>query len=586
MMNTLEQELSLQAVNGVSEYPLSLGQDDVWLQCQLYPNSNVYKLAVELSVSGPLDFALFAQAFQDVVDRHDALRAVFHAADDIPVQRILPSVTASLPVIDLSGDLNAQTTGNRADVTIPRAQKLLGLPFDLTIGPLFRAELLRFGANDHHFILTFHRLIMDGFHGAQFIEELARTYLSHLRGTSLPQPLALQYGDFAVWQKRRMNTGIFEASTEYWQRLFHEPLPETLVPTDHPVPAARTFRSGSYVSTLDAPLCRSLRALEKPCRTTLFRIVLTAFAIFVARLCGEEEILLAVPFSTRPREMAGALGFFSNVVPLRLDLRGNPSFRKFLLQINTQLRHAAEHKEFALADVLQNSKTQRPQGRPVFPVAVSQVGSWELKAEGLHMTSAGAFSMGMMHDLCLAMAERGELFDLYYVYSSEIFERNKVIRWTESVRSLLEEVAARPDAPLSHLESLAEVFTPAKPKREVVLQPVPRTGNLARPSTELERRLVAIWQETLDCKEIGIDDDLFERGAHSLMMAKVHRKLSALLASASVGIQDRPPIKLSLRAIFDNPTIRNLATLLAPWFPEQDLSQEDQEAKAEAVLTV
>jgi hypothetical protein len=559
-----------------------MGQDDVWLQCQLYPNSNVYKLAVELSVSGPLDCALFAEAFQSVVDRHDALRAVFHAADDVPVQRILPRVAALLPVIDLS----AQATESRADVTIPRAQKMLGLPFDLSAGPLFRAELLRFGASDHHFILTFHRLIMDGFHAAQFIEELARTYLSRLRGEALPQPLAIQYGDFAAWQKSRMNSGVFERSTEHWQRLLHEPLPETLVPTHHAVPAIRTYRSGSYVSTLDAPLCRSLRALEKPCHTTLFRIVLTAFAVFTARLCGEEEVLLAVPISTRPREMAGALGFFSNIVPLRLDLRGNPSFRNFLLQINTQLRHAAAHKEFALSDVLNGAKTQRPQGRPVFPVAVSQVGAWELKAEGLHMTSAGAFSMGMMHDLCLAMAERGDLFDLYYVYSSEIFDRDKVIRWTEFVKDLLEEVAARPDAPLSHLESLAQVCTQAQPKKEMdEPQIAPRSGSLTKPRTELERQLVNIWQETLGCDEIGIDDDLFERGAHSLMIAKVHRKLSALLAGASVG-KDRPPIKLSLRAIFDNPTIRNLATLLSPWFPEPDICQEIDEATTETALTV
>jgi hypothetical protein len=581
MINTQKQEFSLHTVNGTSEYPLSLGQDDVWLQCQLYPDSNVYKLAVELSVSGPLDLSLFAQAFQSVVDRHDVLRAVFCVVDHVPVQRILPMVTVSLPIIDLS----SQAIENRADATIPHAQRLLGLPFDPAAGPLFRAELLRFGSNDHHFILTFHRLIMDGFHAAHLIEELAGIYFSHLRKTPLPQPLEIQYGDFAIWQKKRMNSGVFQTSTEHWQRLLHAPLPETLAPTDHPVPSTRTFRAGSFASTLDAPLCRSLRALEKPCRTTLFRIVLTAFAVFVARLCGEEEVLLAVPFSTRPREMAGTLGFFSNVVPLRLDLRGNPTFRKFLVQINSQMRHAAEHKEFALADVLQYSTTQRPQGRPVFPVAVSQVGSWELRSEGLHMSSAGAFSMGMMHDLCLAMAERSNLFDLYYLYSSEIFERNTIIRWAESVKHLLEEVAARPDAPLSHLESLAAAPTRAK-KAEAAPHLMTRSRNFTKPRTELERRLVAIWQEILACDEIGIDDNLFERGAHSLMMTQAHRKLSTLLVDVYGSGQARPPIKLPLRAIFDNPSIRNLATLLGPWFPESDLIETDQTAKAESILTL
>ncbi|HEX6240670.1 MAG TPA: condensation domain-containing protein, partial [Polyangiales bacterium] len=286
--------------------PLSFAQERLWFIDRLEPGSAVYNIPLARRLDAR-DEAALERALGEVVRRHEALRTTFREVDGSPVQVIAPFGGFTLPVEDLS----ALSEADREVEVRRRATEEAVLPFDLTAGPLFRAALLRLGAEEHVLLLSMHHIVSDGWSIGVLDRELWALYEAYREGRESPLPeLAVQYADYAVWQREHLRGERLERQLSYWRERLAG-APELLeLPTDHPRPAVQTFRGASERIALSAELLERLRALGRSEGATLYMVVLAAFQVLLSKYSGSDDIVVGTPIAGRTRnEVAGLIGF-------------------------------------------------------------------------------------------------------------------------------------------------------------------------------------------------------------------------------------------------------------------------------------
>ncbi|HEX6750599.1 MAG TPA: condensation domain-containing protein, partial [Longimicrobium sp.] len=441
--------------------PLSFAQERLWFIDQLEPGSAVYSLPMARRLGRALDEAVLERALGEIVRRHEALRTTFREVDGSPVQVIAPFGGFTLPVEDLSGLGEAE----REVEARRRATEEAVLPFDLTAGPLFRAALLRLGAEDHVLLLSMHHIVSDGWSMEVFFRELAALYTAYSEGRESPLPeLPVQYADYAVWQREQLRGEVLERQLAYWRERLAG-APELLeLPTDHPRPAVQTFWGASERIELPGELLERLRALGRSEGATLYMVVLAAFQVLLSKYSGSEDIVVGSPIAGRTRnEVAGLIGFFVNTLVLRTDLGGDPSFREVLGRVREVMLGAYEHQELPFEKLVAELQPERSLSHsPLFQVSFalddveeSGSGGAESSAESSTGEVEPDFAFAKF-DLTLALAatRRGLLGGLFY--RTDLFERGTIVRMLGHLERVLEQVAADADLRLSRLELLGQ----------------------------------------------------------------------------------------------------------------------------------
>ncbi|HLJ27399.1 MAG TPA: condensation domain-containing protein [Candidatus Angelobacter sp.] len=439
------QEPLLRRRDDLREYPLSLHQQHMWFQCQLDPRSTLYNVGILMKISGPLDIETFLKALQNTVDRHEALRTVFKLSGDRPVQQVLSKVTIQCPIRELPV-LRPEDVDEKPWSRMEALGKNI---FDLCVGPLFGAELLRCGEQAHYFFFTYHHLILDGFYSGQLIQEVASTYDRLRRGEMPPPAPRIRYGDFSAWLQERWHGGYLRGQADFWQKQLREPLPKFDLPGARSGPFPRPLRS-QHTLQAGPELVAKLRGIGKRSRTTLFRVVMAALTLFLSRLTKIDELMFDIDFSGRPREMGHTIGFFANTLPVRLHAPEQERFCDLLHSVDSQLRQVSENREFPVRQLARKLKGRRDPTRPLSSVVVAQLGPLDWMVGELHLTGS-MFVTASIHDLWLGVMEREEALEICFGYSQELFERDRVAGWVMCFKKLLEEVAACPEASLARL---------------------------------------------------------------------------------------------------------------------------------------
>ena len=350
--------------------PLSFAQERLWFIDRLEPGSAVYNIPVAWRLDGALDEAALERALGEIVRRHEALRTTFREVDGSPVQVIAPFGGFTLPVEDLSGlgEADREVEARR------RATEEAMRPFDLAAGPLFRAALLRLGEESHVLLLSMHHIVSDGWSMGVLFRELSALYAAYREGRESPLPeLAVQYADYAVWQREHLRGERLERQLSYWRERLAG-APELLeLPTDHPRPAVQTYRGASERIELPGELLERLRALGRSEGATLYMVVLSAFQVLLSKYSGSEDIVVGSPIAGRTRdEVAGLIGFFVNTLVLRTDLGGDPSFREVLRRVREVTLGAYEHQELPFEKLVAELQPERSLSHsPLFQVSFS-----------------------------------------------------------------------------------------------------------------------------------------------------------------------------------------------------------------------
>ncbi|MEO6196448.1 MAG: amino acid adenylation domain-containing protein [Thermoanaerobaculia bacterium] len=435
--------------------PLSFAQERLWFLHQLAPGGSAYNVPGTVFLRGRLEPAALAASLTEIVRRHEALRTRFVISGGSAAQEILPPAPSPLPLIDLS----ALPPGRRQRVVRERLAAEAELPFDLARGPLARALLLRLDAAEHALAVTLHHIASDGWSLGVLVHELSVLYGALMAGH--PSPLSeppVQYADFAVWQRGWFSGGALERQLAYWrQRLAGAPRMLDL-PADHPPPPAASQRGGGLAVPLPAGVTEELRRLARRGGGTLFIGLLAGFQALLARVTGQEDLLVGSPVANRTRvEVEGLIGCFVNTLVLRGELAGDPPFEEFLDRARETALGAYAHQDLPFERLVEELAPERDLTRSPLVQALlvlqnAPLGPLELP--GLVLTPIGEEGGAAKFELTLTFTETADGLAGLLVYARDRFEASTAGRMMRHLETLLATAVAEPGRRLSELPLL------------------------------------------------------------------------------------------------------------------------------------
>ncbi|HZG42966.1 MAG TPA: amino acid adenylation domain-containing protein, partial [Longimicrobium sp.] len=446
--------------------PLSFAQERLWFLDRLEPGSTTYNMPAALRLTGALDEAALERALSEIVRRHEALRTTFAEADGSAVQVIAPFGGFALPVEDLSG----LSESDREAAVTRRAGEEARRAFDLSAGPLFRAALLRLGAEEHVLLLSMHHIVSDGWSMGVFFRELSALYEAYREGGESPLPeLPVQYADYAVWQREQLAGEALERQLSYWRERLAG-APELLeLPTDRPRPAVQTYRGASVPMDLSPELLEGLQRLGRSEGATLYMTLLGAFQVLLSKYGVGEDVVVGSPIAGRTRrEVEELIGFFVNTLVLRTDVSGNPSFREVLRRVREAALGAYEHQEVPFEKLVAELQPERSLSHsPLFQVmfTLHDAGGGGGALSGLKVGGVGAAREIAKYDLSLTLSVTPQGLRGALNYSTDLFERGTIEGMLGHLARVLEQVAADADMRLSRL-----VLTGPEERARVVVE--------------------------------------------------------------------------------------------------------------------
>ena len=356
----------IQPVPRTAPLPLSFAQQRLWFLDQLEPNNPRYNLRRAVRLKGHLRSEVLERSLNEIVRRHETLRTSFQVIDNQPVQVITPDITMPLVVQDLTSLPEAA----REDEARRLAQEEAQQPFDLTLAPLIRSTLLRLAEDDHVLLLNTHHIISDGWSLGVLLREMASLYevFSANGPTTLPE-LAVQYADFAAWQREFLAGEILDKQLAYWKQELSGLPPSLDLPTDRPRPPIESFRGAQQTVVLPKELLESLRKLCRAKASTLFMTLLAAFAVLLSRYSGQQDVVIGTPIAGRNRaEVEKLIGFFVNTLVMRTDLSGDPSFGELLARVRETAMGAYAHQDLPFEKLVEELRPDRDLSRnPLIP---------------------------------------------------------------------------------------------------------------------------------------------------------------------------------------------------------------------------
>lgn len=438
--------------------PLSFAQIRLWFLEQLDPESSAYLLPYAWKLQGNLDISALTNSLDQLLARHESLRTTFSTYEDYPVQIIKPSEQMVLPLIDLSDQIEA--------VREAECQRLIQEEtmqgFNLQTGPLIRAKLLRLGTEDHVLLLTLHHIITDGWSMSIFFKEFSASYTAQVTGPATKLlPLPLQFADFAVWQRHRLQGEEFDRQLQYWQRKLNNIPPHLEFPTDNPHPPQQTFRGSSISFPISSDVRQSLQVLCRDQGMTLFMPLMAAFHILLFRYSGQRDILVGTPVAGRSHStLESIIGFFVNMLVLRSQFRGNPTFQEILSQIRETCLQAYDHQELPFDKLVETLKPVRDLSRHPLFQAMFQLhhneASQELILPHLHVKSIKRETGVAKFDLSLAFVSTQETLEGNFFFNTDIFEFSTIKRLAANFQTLLEGLILHPTRPVGHIPILTD----------------------------------------------------------------------------------------------------------------------------------
>ncbi|MEN4270037.1 MULTISPECIES: amino acid adenylation domain-containing protein [Serratia] len=480
--------------------PLSFAQQRLWFLTQLEGLSETYHIPLALSLRGELDLPAWRQSLDALYARHEALRSRFVTVEGQPQAHILPADALPLTVHDLRGRQDAQSQARQL------AQRLTEAPFDLTQGPLVRAALIRLADEEHLFLLTCHHIISDGWSTGILLRELGALYGAFRRSDVDPlPPLTLQYPDYAAWQRRYLTPERLAAQAQYWRETLSDAPALLTLPTDRPRPTVQSFSGGEVPIAIDAELTQALRQFSRQHGGTLFMTVLAAWSLVLARMAGQQELVIGTPEANRGRlETESLVGFFVSTLALRIDLRDDPDLPTLIARIRHAVLAARENRDLPFEQVVELVNPPRHLGyTPLFQVMLAwQDGSVrDISLPGLQAESAELGYQIAKYDLTLDLAERDEQISGTLNFATALFDRATAERYGVYLVQVLRAMATNATQPASHLDLL-----PAA-ERELLLYGWNRTAEVY-PAQSSAHVLFEQWaQRTPDAVAVVNDRD-------------------------------------------------------------------------------
>ncbi|HYH82162.1 MAG TPA: amino acid adenylation domain-containing protein, partial [Longimicrobium sp.] len=522
--------------------PLSFAQQRLWFLEQLGNLGSTYHIPMGLRLRGDLDRGALVRSLDRIVARHEALRTSFPVMDGEPVQRIAPVEESAFRLVE--HDLHAAPDAEDELRRLMRDEATA--PFDLEQGPLARGRLVRLAADDHVLLLTMHHIVSDGWSVGVLYRELGALYAAfvHGQGDPLP-PLPVQYADYAVWHRRWVEGPVLEAQAEYWLATLAG-APELLeLPTDHPRPAKQDFAGSTVNVELDEVLTAALKTLSQRHGTTLFMTLLAGWATVLSRLSGQHDVVVGTPSANRGRsEIEGLIGFFVNMLPVRVDLSGAPAVAEALGRVKARALEAQANQDIPFEQVVERVRPSRslshtplfqvmfawqnaPEGSPELPeLALDPLDPLDLAGSGGSPPQVSA-----KFDFSLALHEDGGRIEGVVEYATALFERETVQRYVGYLRRVLEGMAA--DDALQAVDALPLL---SETERRLLVEAWGRTEAASPPEGCIHELFEAQARRTPEAVAVVHGDEALTYAELDARANRLARRLVALGAGPEVRV--------------------------------------------------
>jgi amino acid adenylation domain-containing protein len=513
---------------------LSFAQQRLWFLEQLGGAGAAYHIPAALRLRGELDRWALGRALDRIVERHEALRTTFEEVDGVPVQRFAPAAGARLELAehDLAGHADAEAEVRRLAGEEARA------PFDLAAGPLIRGRIVRLADDDHVLLLTMHHVVSDGWSTGVLVGELGALYAAFRAGDADPlPPLPVQYADYSAWQRRTVTGDALQRQADFWKATLAG-APELLeLPADRPRPAQQDPAGAIAAVELDAELTAALKALGQRHGATLFMTLLAGWATVLARLSGEDDVVIGTPTANRGRaELERLIGFFVNTLALRVDLGGEPTVADVLERVKAAALAAQHNQDIAFEQVVELVKPVRSLSHaPLFQVMFAWQNTPQagLELPGLKLEPLDrAAGIAAKFDLSLALGEVDGRVVGAVTYATSLYDEATIQRYVGYLRAVLAEMAADDAKPVHALPLLSEIE-----RRQVVEEWNATDAEFASDATFHE-----LFQAQVEATPVAValvqDEDVF---TYAALNARANR-----LAQHLRGLGVRPDARVAI----------------------------------------
>jgi amino acid adenylation domain-containing protein len=457
---------ALVPVSRNGKLPLSFSQERVWFIEQLYGSNLAYQFQSTLRFNGVLDLTALERSLNEIVSRHEIFRTTFPIAEGRPMQLIHPAQPVALPLHDLSGLAETLREGEAQRLAKKEFQRV----FDINQLPLVRWTLIRFNEHEHMLLHVEHHLLHDGWSFNRFLHELLELYSAYAAGEQSPLTApTLQFADFACWQRQLMEGELAERQLAYWTRKL-DGCPRLLgMPFDRARPAVQSLSGNAKRVELPVGLTQSLRELSRRQGGTLFMTMLGAFLTMLHRYTGQEDICIGSGVANRRwLETEQLLGMIVNLVAMRADLSGDPTFRELLSRVRDMTLEAYENQDLPFDRVVDALEIDRNLSYPpLYQILFSFHDSPmpDLKLRNVDVKLVEAVGNGSAkYDLNIIGIPRdqqqdGNLendngFTLIWEYNTDLFDEATIDRMIAHYRLLLVGMVANVEQRVSQLSLL------------------------------------------------------------------------------------------------------------------------------------
>nr|WP_256261391.1 non-ribosomal peptide synthetase [Pseudomonas gingeri] len=413
---------------------LSFAQQRLWFLAQMEGGNQAYNIPLALSLRGRLDVGALGRALARIVERHETLRSAFIPREEGAQVVIRPVSAETL--------LQREDLRRQPDALALRLREEASMAFDLVHGPLIRACLLQLDEDQHVLALTVHHIVADGWSMGVLVRELMALYPALRQGLADPLPaLAIQYGDYAAWQRRWLEGERLQRQVAYWRETLADAPTLLMLPGDRPRPAQQDFAGASLAIRLGAPLSTGLRALAQRRGVTLYMVLMGAWAALLARLSGQAQVVIGSPVAGRGRvELEGLVGLFVNTLAVRIDAAGPLTGEAWLERVKVRVLEAQDHQDLPFEQVVEIVRPTRSLAHaPLFQTTLNWLaGETTLPPlDGLVMAPVEQTSQVSKFDLSLNLGEQGEALVGSLEYATALFDETTVRRYVGYFEQLL-----------------------------------------------------------------------------------------------------------------------------------------------------
>ncbi|WP_235576794.1 condensation domain-containing protein, partial [Pseudoalteromonas sp. P1-9] len=429
-----------------ADLSLSYSQQRLWFVDQIEENNTAYNMFFPLGLNGKLDLEALQKSLITLINRHEVLRTTFVKLESGKVRPVINAIeTFELVLSDLSC--------KKAEIQKVFLNKLISqeinTSFDLSQDNMVRAKLVKLAEEEHVLLFTVHHIASDGWSQSILVNEFSALYRANVTDTEsqLP-PMAIQYQDYAQWQREFIRGEVLDYQLAYWSDQLAEIPPVHDLPLDFPRPSQQSHSGSVFEHNINQTTVLNLKQLCTKFDVTLFMLLETAFSLLVSRLSNKQDIVIGTPIAGRHHEdTEGLLGFFVNNLVLRTDLSENQAFNALLAENKQTILDAYSYQYIPFELLVENLQPERNLSHnPIFQIVF-----------GLNNNKQSSFSLPDLTlfpvdsdikqakvDLELSIVEDQDGLYVNWIYNTNLFSNESISRFADYFQQLIEQISQDP----------------------------------------------------------------------------------------------------------------------------------------------